>query len=53
MKDLNKAEILSIQRLKQKGLQLYEIADRIGITVEDVKFVLKKGLSILDKTPNQ
>lgn len=51
MKDLNKAEILSIKRLLQKGLRLYEIADRIGITVEDVKLVLKKGTSLLDKKP--
>ncbi len=40
---LNEAEILSIKRLRQKGLQYYEIADRIGISEERVKSICKGG----------
>ena len=38
---LNEAEILSIKRLRQKGLTYYDIAERIGISVRQVKHVLK------------
>ena len=40
---LNEAEILSIKRLRQKGLQYYEIADRIGISEERVRSICKGG----------
>lgn len=41
-KILNEAEIISIKILYQKGLQVYEIAERIGISSERVKEILKK-----------
>jgi len=34
---LNEAELLSIRRLKAKGLKLQEIAERIGTSIEVVK----------------
>lgn len=40
MKTLNQAELLSIARLKQKGTPLLDIADRIGITLYELKMVL-------------
>jgi len=39
---LNNAEILCIIRLRQKGNPLWDIAQRIGITVSQVKRVLFK-----------
>ncbi len=41
VKILNEAELLSIKRLKIKGVKLQDIADRIGIPVERVKQILK------------
>jgi len=40
---LNEAEILSIKRLRQKGLQYYEIAERIGISKDRVKSICNGG----------
>lgn len=40
LNELNEAEILSIKRLKQKGLSKKAIAERIGVEVLIVKSVL-------------
>jgi hypothetical protein len=40
-KMLNEAEILSIKRLRHKGLKYAEIADRIGVSVERCKAICK------------
>ncbi len=40
-KILNEAEILSIKRLRHKGLKYADIADRIGVSVERCKEICK------------
>lgn len=45
MKNLNEAEILSIKRLKAKGIKVAEIADRIEISEARVKQVLKGNIT--------
>lgn len=40
-KILNESEILSIKRLRQKKVSITDIAERIGISVDRVKAILK------------
>lgn len=42
MANLNEAQLLSIKRLKGKGVPLDDIADRIGVHVSTIKLIIKK-----------
>lgn len=42
LENLNEAELLSIKRLKEKGVPLNDIANRIGVKVSVIKLVLKQ-----------
>ena len=40
-RDLNEAELLSIKRLNQKGVDIKEIADRMGVSAKRVENIIK------------
>lgn len=42
MANLNEAQLLSIKRLRSKGVPLGDIADRIGVEVSTIKLVIKQ-----------
>lgn len=46
MRTINEAVILSIKRLKQKGLKVIDIANRHELSVKQIKSILKGNFSI-------